>query len=120
MQCCYKTYPQPSYLVFRPSAFVNEKILTGLLWASGTDKLSFTEREDTIGLAGQAAAGSHKVTTWEVLKYHSLAGSRYFLNGQRKKPSHEFMEWNPAKILQHNLIWALLDKLFTRKEEADC
>ena len=54
MQCCYKTYPQPSYLVFRPSAFVNEKILTGLLWASGTDKLSFTEREDTTGLAGQA------------------------------------------------------------------
>ena len=95
----------------------------GLLWDSRTNKLSFREREETIGLAGhrQSFYGRYKVTTWEVLKYHSLAGSRYFLNGQRKKPSHEFMEWNPAKILQHNLIWALLDKLFTSgKEEVNC
>ena len=104
---CYLKDPRPSYLLFRIGAFVNEKILTGLLWDSHTNKLSFREKERTpsawlvcLAMASQSMGwGRYSVTTWEELKYHSLAESRYFLNGQRKKPSHEFMEWNPAKIL---------------------
>ena len=49
------------------------------------------------------------------LKYHSLAWSRYFLNGQREKPSHEFTHGMFPKFLKINLIWSIVSAVFPGK-----